>query len=69
MDVLRAEVSQLTDRAALKRREIAAKRQMCLDWKRAVSEGWKLNKEEIEKEMEAAILKLRNVINAVTRET
>ena len=71
MDVagLRASVAELTTRSASKRREIGAKRQMFLDWKRAVSDGWKLNKDEIEAEINDVINKLKEISEHVTKET
>ena len=69
MATLRADVAELTGRATTKRNEIATKRQMFLDWKRAVSDGWRVNKDDIEKEVNKAIDKLRELSNSITKET
>ena len=69
MATLRADVAELTGRATTKRNELATKRQMFLDWKRAVSDGWRVNKDDIEKEVEKAMDKLRKLSNLITKET
>ena len=69
VEALRAELSELSGEVSRRRSEVSSKRQMLLDWKRVVTEGWRLNKDEIEQEVEQAILKIRAVTNSLTKDT
>ena len=69
VDALRSELSVLSGQVALRRTEVSTKRQMLLDWKRVVTEGWRLNKDEIEQEVEKAIIKIHAVAHTLTKET
>ena len=66
---LRSELADLSEQVSRRRAEFSSKRQMLLDWKRVVTEGWRLNKVEIEQDVEATVKKLYNIANALTKET
>ena len=69
VDAMRSELASLSGLVTHRRSELSSKRQMLLDWKRVATEGYRLNKNDIEREMEAVVTKMRAAVNALTKDT